>query len=142
MEELVYFEVNNWIPGRYYPDNFTFDKWVGNEDTDDDEDDSLWRRNTFFDDEFLKKNELVISFGFIDQSFDFCVVAKKSWVEQNCPSLLNEDSKFLAMMRDGKLESNFGIPYLEYTAENFGFHYFHKEKDPDDHLYWEEQKEI
>lgn len=64
MEELVYFELNNWTPDEDYPDKPQFTKWVGNALTDSDNNKD-WKKDTFCDDEYAKKNELVISFGLV-----------------------------------------------------------------------------
>ena len=142
MEELVYFELNNWTPDKDYPNKPQFTKWVGNVLTDSDNNED-WEKDTFCDNEYAKKNELVISFGLVDMSFDFCVVAKKSWVEKNCPSLLDEDSRFLAQKildeENEEYESHWGLPFLEYNHDNFGFHYFSERYDPDGGYIWEER---
>lgn len=135
MEDIVYFEVNNWTPDKDYPDIPQFTKWVGNSSTDDD-----WDKDTFCDDEYAKENELVISFALIDMSFNFCVCAKKSWVKNNCPSLLDEDKQFMAKICGGEPESRFGVPFLEYKPENYGVHHFAEQEGDDGYFYWKNVK--
>ena len=77
MEEIVYFEINNWFAGRDYPNDEIFCKWIN---------DSQFRY-----DEWCKENKLCVMCGAIDMSMNYCVAAPKSWVEKNCPKLLTDE---------------------------------------------------
>ena len=77
MEEIVYFEINNWFCGRDYPKDDVFKKWIAT--------------YQFRDDEWCKKNKLVVLCGNIDMSISYCVAAPKSWVLENCPKLLTDE---------------------------------------------------
>ena len=76
MEEIIYFEINNWFAGRDYPDDEIFSKWINN--------------YTFRNDEYCKENKLCVMCGAIDMSMNYCVAAPKSWVLENCPDLLSD----------------------------------------------------
>lgn len=78
MENLVYFELNNWFSGRDYPDEEPFRSWV--------------RDDQFGSDEWCKKNKLVVMKGPIDMSLSWCVIAPKEWIERECPALLSSGS--------------------------------------------------
>ena len=77
MEEIIYFEINNWFCGRDYPDDEIFHKWIND--------------YQFRDDEWCKENKLCVMCGAIDMSMNYCVAAPKSWVEKNCPKLLTDE---------------------------------------------------
>jgi len=136
-EKLVHFELNNWFAGRDYPEGEPFETWV----TD----------NKFIsNDEWCKKNKLVVLCGNIDMSINWCITATESWVKENCPQLLSEEaydyivlchgangtventehnsySKFLRHPNEyGEVYGRFGWEFPEYTEENYGVHY-HKE---------------
>lgn len=77
MEEIVYFEINNWFCGRDYPNDEIFRKWIND--------------CQFRDDEYCKENKLCVMCGAVDMSMNYCVAAPKSWVEKNCPKLLTDE---------------------------------------------------
>ena len=77
MEEIVYFEINNWFAGRDYPNDEIFYKWI--------------KDCQFRDNEWCKQNKLCVMCGAIDMSMNYCVAAPKSWVEKNCPKLLTDE---------------------------------------------------
>ena len=77
MEEIVYFEINNWFAGRDYPNDEIFYKWIND--------------YQFRDDEWCKENKLCVMCGAVDMSMNYCVAAPKSWVEKNCPKLLTDE---------------------------------------------------
>lgn len=77
MEEIVYFEINNWFAGRDYPNDEIFYKWI--------------KDYQFRDNEWCKQNKLCVMCGAIDMSMNYCVAAPKSWVEKNCPKLLTDE---------------------------------------------------
>ena len=138
MTDVVYFELNNWFAGEDYPNAEPFISWV--------------RDLCFSDNKWCKENKLVVSAGLIDMSANWCIVAPKEWVKQNCPDLLSdkEDTykinkikivngeeqkktvecrapfkKFLRFPdseEDGDVYGRFGWRFLEYTPENFGVH--------------------
>lgn len=113
MQDIVYFELNNWMPGRDYPDNDRFEKWLGND-----------LQLFFDDDEWVKENKLCVAETYIDMSVNFCVTATKRWVEDNCPELLTEYTKFLREPDDeGDVHGRFGTQFLEYCDENIGITY-------------------
>ena len=68
--EIVYFELNNWWPGRDYPDKEPFLSWF--------EDDCKLQ---FEDTSWLMANQLCVVANLIDMSVNFCITAPKKWVE-------------------------------------------------------------
>lgn len=77
MEEIVYFEINNWFAGRDYPDDEIFGKWINDQQ--------------FRHDEWCKENKLCVMCGAVDMSMNYCIAAPKSWVEEHCPKLLTDE---------------------------------------------------
>ena len=111
MEELVYFEVNNWSPGKDYPICEPFIEWLSND-----------LNIQFRSDEWAKENKICVLASIVDMSNNFCVTATKKWVEENCPKLLEEEnSKFLRYPDEyGDVYGQFGNYFLEYEEYNFG----------------------
>ena len=143
MEEIIYFELDNWFCGRDYPNAEPFISWMGK--------DSGF---CFGNDEWCKENKLCVEAGDIDMSTCFCISAPKSWVEKNCPKLLTEEecgsnsrvsyfdeekgerveetkyesckySKFVCKPdEDGYVRGRISDwPFREYKEENFGVHW-------------------
>lgn len=110
MEDIICFELNNWLAGRDYPDNERFRKWMGND------------LHLFFKNEdWVKENKLCVVETLIDMSVNFCVTATKKWVEENCPELLTEYTNFLRTPDDkGEVYGSFNTHFLEYCDENIG----------------------
>lgn len=110
MNEIVYFELNNWFAGRDYPDDEPFLSWMSND-----------YNIRFNDEEWVKDNKLCVVRDLVDMSTNFCITATKEWVENNCPSLLIEHIKYLRIPdEDGYAYGRFGHEFLEYCEENFG----------------------
>ena len=133
-EKLIHFELNDWFAGRDYPEGEPFETWV----TDN---------KYITDNEWCKKNKLVVLCGNIDMSINWCITATESWVKENCPQLLSDKAydyivlrhgangteeltehnayeKFLRFPNeDGHVYGRFGWEFPEYTEENFGVHY-------------------
>ncbi len=108
--EVVYFELNNWMRGKHYPDDEPFISWIGN--------DLSIRFNS---DEWVEDNKLCVVRSIIDMSVNFCITATKEWVEHNCPKLLTEYRNFLRFPdKDGYVYGKFGHEFLEYSKENIG----------------------
>ena len=76
MEEIIYFEINNWFAGRDYPYEDPFKQWV--------------KDAKFEDVEWCKENRLCVKYGNVDMSVSWCVAATRSWVMENCPNLLSD----------------------------------------------------
>ena len=89
--EVVYFELNNWFPGRDYPDAEPFVTWCGND------------FNLCFNDvDFVIKNKLCVVRQRIDMSVNWCVTEPKSFVLENCPKLLSDETYSTLFVRSGK----------------------------------------
>lgn len=109
-KDIIYFELNNWMRGEDYPNDEPFITWVGN-DYD----------LKFQNEEFVKENKLCVVRSIIDMSVNFCITAKKEWVEKNCPKLLTDYTDFLREPdEDGYVYGRFGDEFLEYSEENIG----------------------
>ena len=110
MEEIVYFELNNWFCGRHYPDVEPFITWMGDD-----------LNLAFNSEEWVKQNELCVVITQIDMSLNFCVTSTKKWVEENCPTLLKEDNRFLRSPdKHGCVDGSFGTCFLDYNKEKIG----------------------
>lgn len=108
--EIIYFELNNWWPGRNYPDEEPFLSWMGND------------LNIIFSNEnWVKENNLCVVESLVDMSSNFCITATKDWVEKNCPSLLTDHKKFLRYPdEDGEVYGKWGTKFLPWSKNNFG----------------------
>lgn len=112
-EEIIYFELNNWIPGDYYPNKEPFTIWIDGD-----------YKCYLYDEDWVKENRLCVAMSIIDMSVNFCITALKAWVEKNCPQLLMEYAKFLRIPeKDGWVYGQFGDRFLEYREGNFGIKY-------------------
>lgn len=137
-EDLVYFELNNWMGGDDYPTTEPFCTWV---------------EDLQITDEWCKKNKLVAKVGTIDMSVNWCITTTRQWVEENCPDLLSDNSFDIVFLRtirdektntivekefvstyyykdflrfpeeDGNVYGRFGWKFEEYKPENFGVSY-------------------
>ena len=116
-EDIVYFSVNNW-GSDLYPQGKTFHEWMK-------DDLNLQLSN----EQWAIDNELCIVCEFIDMSDNFCVAAKRSWVEQHCPEVLGTKFEYKGKNGERPEEGMFGTPFPEYCKENFGVHFFY---DPED----------
>ena len=136
--DIIYIEFNNWFSGRDYPIGEPFETWIG--------------KHQFSNDEWCKENKLCVYVGNIDMSVNWCITATREWVKENMPDLLScggytyetilyhkgktihqfnvgHYSDFIRNPNeDGDIEGRFGWPFLEYSEENFGSHYY---KDPE-----------
>lgn len=112
--EIVYFELNNWSPGRDYPDVEPFISWM----CDD-------MNQKFQNKEWVKENKLVVVESLVDMSSNYCITATKEWLEDNCPELLTKYSEFIKKSDEGDdlPEGRFGCPFLEYKENNIGIHF-------------------
>ena len=156
MEDIIYFELDNWFCGRDFPNAEPFITWMCND-------------GNSFTDEWCKKNKLCVEAGPIDMSLCFCVTAPRSWVEANCPKLLTEEecggysiisrwdeeknemvgeskyqsckySKFVCKPnKDGDVYGRLSHwPFREYKEENFGVHWNNYYDEENDEEYDEE----
>ena len=104
--EFVYFELNNWFAGRDYPNAEPFITWC--------EDD---KEHGFSNEQFVRENELCVVCSIVDMSFNWCITAKREWVENNCPKLLSDDLTTVVMERHYKgivTYKNETYPYSQY----------------------------
>ena len=108
MSFIVYFELNNWMPGKDFPNAEPFISWCSND-----------FNLKFNSDEWCKENKLVVTRSTIDMSVNWCIGATEEWVEKNCPELLTKYTEFLRPNR----ESTFGQPFIEYSEDKIGCHW-------------------
>ena len=151
MNNIVYFELNNWFAGRDYPDAEPFLSWMRDD-----------LNQTFRDEEWVKENKLCVVFTPIDMSQNYCITATKDWVLKNCPDLLSdkeydvtvdvgslsgwekvvEHYSFKQFLRFpdkyGDVYSKFGMEFLPYEEENFGVTTIYYDNDYED---WVEDDE-
>ena len=121
MEDIVYFELNNWFSGRDFPSDEPFISWMSND-----------LKIPFRNENWVKENKLCVVASIVDMSQNFCITATKEWVEQNCPSLLTnpENEKFLMHPDEyGDVEGKFGPYFLEYEEYNIGITWIDDEDD-------------
>ena len=154
MNDIVYFELNNWFVGRDYPDAEPFLSWMRDD-----------LNQTFRNEKWVKENKLCVVFSPIDMSQNYCITATKDWVLENCPDLLS-DKEYDATFRVGSssgwekvvehysfkqflrfpdeygdVYSRFGIEFLPYEEENFGITCVYLDYEWDDYYDDEEDEE-
>lgn len=113
MKEVVYFELNNWMPGTDYPAEEPFNSWM---------DDQKYFVK-FRDKEWVTKNKLVVVESMVDMSLNYCISAPIDFVEKMCPKLLTKYSTFIREEDDGDPPyGQFGSPFMEYEECNIGLH--------------------
>ena len=115
--EIVYFELNNWMPNEDFPDVEPFKTWMD------------YRHFNFDKEDWIKENKLVVVRTVVDMSANWCITATKNWVLKNCPELLTKYTQFLRYPeKDGYLPyGRFGCPFFKYKEENIGFHFLEDE---------------
>ena len=121
--EIIYFEINNWICGEDYPNTEPFISWLNND-----------LNQTLRSDEWCKKNKLCVTHEIVDMSNNYKITATKDWVMKNCPQLFeSQNSKFIYNLKDDYDEdetkyfegSGYGEgPYLKWCEENSGCHHY------------------
>ena len=145
MNDIIYFELNNWFAGRDYPPFEPFITWLEND-----------LKQSFKNDKWVEDNKLVVVCGYIDMSMNYCITAPREWVKENCPDLLsdkeyeyeiltyykgenttltkyNNFSNFLRYPENDETPmSRWGMHFLPYTEENIGVHW--EEVDNDDEV--------
>lgn len=152
MEEIIYFEIDNWFSGRDYPNAQPFLSWM-NDDLN----------LAFANNDWCIENRLCVEATVIDMSVCFCIAAPRSWVEENCPKLLTDEecggttiishydkeigtmvdemryehcsySKFICKPdEDGEVYGHISdLRFAEYKEENFGVHWNYEEEYYDD----------
>lgn len=119
-EDIVYFSVNNWSCDLY-PQGETFHNWMK-------DDLNLQLSN----EQWAIENELCIVEEAIDMSSNFCVAAKREWVEKHCPEVLGTKFEYKGENGEQPEEGMFGTPFPEYCEENFGVHFIYKPLDCDE----------
>ncbi len=129
--DVVYFELNNWMPGEHYPNEEPFLTWLKN-------DFDLY----FLNHDWVEKNELCVVASHVDMSVNFCITAKREWVEENCPRLLTEYTQFLRKPdeddEDGIVYGQFGHEFLPYEECYIGISFA---TDEDEDIFWGDEDE-
>ena len=99
-EEIIYFELNNWMPNKDYPNAEPFETWTS------------YEHFNFDNEDWIKENKLVVVRTIVDMS-----------------ALLTKYTKFLRCPdADEELPyGRFGSPFYEYTNENIGWHFIDDE---------------
>lgn len=149
MEEIIYFEIDNWFAGRDYPNAQPFLNWMNH-----------GLNFTFTNNDWCIDNRLCVKATIIDMSVCFCVSAPRSWIEENCPKLLTDEecgsikiishydtnigtmvdetkyehcsySKFICKPdEDGEVYGRVSnLHFAEYKEENFGVHWNDEEDE-------------
>ena len=112
--DIICFELNSWTRYGDYPNAEPFISWMG-----------YGIDFAFKNEKFAKKNKVCVVCHRVEMSMNFCVTAKKSWVEKNCPELLTKYMQFLRW--PGQYSKNgwpvygvFDTEFLPYCDENIG----------------------
>lgn len=137
VKDVIYIELNNWVPGEYYPDEEPFLSWMepGN--------DKEYELPLFLNEKFVKDNKLCVGFHFVDMSLNFCITAKKDFIDKMCPRILNDEfKKFIRNPEiDGNVYGNWGCKFLNYKEENIGIHFYDLCKNEKGEMYYKELEE-
>lgn len=117
--DIVYFELNNWICGKSYPNAEPFLSWLT--DFNDIKFDNI---------NWIKKNKICVVESIIDMSINFCITATKEWVDDNCPELLTKYMEFLRFPDEyGDVEGKWGNHFKEWSEDNIGLYYEYEDKE-------------
>lgn len=105
--DIVYFEINDWWAGETFPDKEPFIDWC-------------WEiRSYLLNTSWCKENK-IISIGYWeDMSISVIVAAPIDWVKENCPSLLDEDRRFI--LTEEEIEDG---PHMKYKEHMIGAYFF------------------
>ena len=122
MEEIIYFEIDNWFAGRDYPNAQPFLDWMN--------DDNL----IFTDNDWCIDNHLCVEATIIDMSVCFCITAPRSWVEENCPKLLT-DEECGSISIISYYDANIGTRFDEKKYENCSYSKFICKPDENGEVY-------
>ena len=131
MDNIIYFELNNWMPDDDYPNAEPFIDWMrcdaGN---------NYYIR--FRDKEWINKNKLVVVESLVDMSCNYCITAKVEWIKKNCPELLTKYKEFIVIPEEDEEipYGRFGCPFLEYTNDNIGYHIAYEKEDSQGYWYY------
>lgn len=131
-DEVVYFELNNWFSGTDYPSSGILHKWMCND-----------FKQKFRNEEWIKRNGLIVVHSLVDMSMNYCITAKRSWVEKRCPSLFNEKNrKFLRFPEEGEdvPEGRFGGHFLSFDEYEPGLYLDIEEEDSQGYYYYRVEK--
>ncbi len=149
MEEIVYFELNNWFTGRDYPSCEPIASWV--------------HEYRFNKDEWCKENKLCVLAGNIDMSQNWCITAPIGWVKSNFPQLLTDEHYTYTLLvhrggsepekldydkaysdfrrypdEDGEVLGQFDWRFLDYEEDNFGVRWCNEDGSMDEDEYEED----
>ena len=114
---VVYFQLNNWMPGDDYPDVEPFNSWLAFSDKDGCDYATL----KLMDENWVKENKLCIVTNLVDMSLTFRISATKEWVNKNCPELLSKYKQFIVCPDEcGDIKDKFGYDFLLYKESNIG----------------------
>lgn len=113
MNDVVYFELNNWFAGEDFPDDEPFIGWMSDD-----------LHISFRNEDWVKENKLCVVVCFVDMFQNFCVTATRDWVQENCPKLLTDYQKFIRKPEDeehpDEVYGRFGHEFLQYCEDNIG----------------------
>lgn len=125
-DDIIYFHLNNWMPGKDYPNKEPFLTWMHD----------FKMIKYLGNDEWCKENKICVLMYPVDMSTSFCITATKEWVEKNCPSILDEDKQFqVSPDEDGDYIAPLAdetLYFLEYSENNFGLAYENNGYDEDE----------
>ena len=113
MNEIIYFELNNWFSGRDYPEAEPFLSWMKDD-----------LKIKFNNEKWVTENKLCVLKSYVDMSQNFCITSTKEWVENNCPELLSKYTCHLRIPDEyGDVYGRFGHEFLPYEECNIGITY-------------------
>ena len=125
MEEIIYFELNNWGCGSDYPDAEPFIGWMSDYYETPAEERNSWI--AWGSDEMnqqFKEWGICVVVTTIDMSINFCITAPRSWIEKYCPELLTKYTKFIRKPNKyGDVYGKFTTHFVDYSKENIGLWY-------------------
>lgn len=118
--DIVYFGINDWDKS-VYPQHDPFIEWLKP---------NLTKGEPFYifrDDQWCKKNQIVVCECTVDQSCNFNITASRKWVEEHCPCVFGTEFDLTESI---EIDDTVGLPFgyldghfLPYTPENFGYWY-------------------
>ena len=111
MEDIIKVSLNNWSMGTDYPEDFEMELEPG--------------LSPFLEKEFCEENKLCVVVGTMDMSVNYTITAPAEWVKKYIPSVLGTKVQY----NTEAAKDSWYQPFLDYTEENIGLHWYDNDKD-------------
>lgn len=97
MEELIYISVNHWACGDTYPDIEPLATWLDDDNID----------KYLMSPGWVKEQGISVLITLVDMSFNFNIIAPKSWVDKIIPDIYKFPKFIMQKDEDGKYRGRY-----------------------------------